>query len=762
MDTAIAAGAAGAQNTVVRLGIPGLASLTDSMMSGSLYALVAEAPPARYPMIASSLAGALAQNLPCTVILPGQPEEFIDRIARFGQFDMQKALLGGQLQIFTMQENFTKSMFRFGAETFCRELAHFQIPPDSFFIFEQADDLLSLHDVSLAVAQISALRHWFHEHNVTGILSFSRIASSATALAALQCLMDQLGGICRIGGHRDGLEITFDYWHSPEGTVAAKSYPLQTQDSGMLLAAPSVQANQGNNNRNGQPDWPEDAEPHFFFMDPDLISLGKQMPGVWAHVDSLVGMMHATRETRSATVILTFRRDTEIRQLAQTVHTLRHALGPRARIVVQEKNASLRYQNEALLLRLGLNLVIHVDVPSSRLPLLLSSLNGQIFDRDIDINFEMALASVSPSGMKGYVLPDRFVSEATNLLERAETLDIPCALVLGLAARDVSAGDLLAQMLMSRGGDLVTFDQQYCYLFLNGCPESSLLMTLERVLGQAVGAAFVESRFVVRRHEITAELAALTRAVERFVLPDYSDLPMRAAPAPKAAPAAPVVPAAAARPVVHDAAARHLPPAAQFAEPVPQVARTPALHNAHARASGHAKPHEPAAPALHAREVPATHVAGNQAAGHHAPVREHARVPHERVNGAPLFPVPKLQSGHSKLPAAPHEFEVDGVADDRAIEAADDQLDKVDALAAGNGVSGASVAQELPATQPAAPVAAVLSVPALEAASAVEPAPAEREPATADGQFHYDGELGKVVVFGKKQAPRAMRAVKKA
>ncbi|MEN9864930.1 MAG: hypothetical protein RL748_520, partial [Pseudomonadota bacterium] len=480
-----------ANPAVVRLGIPGLASLTDSMMAGSLYALVAEAPPTRYPLIASSLAHALKHDIACTIVLPANPEQFIARIESFAQFDLSTAVAEGRIQFFVMQENFSKTMFRFGAETFCRELDHFQIPDGSYFIFEQADDLLSLHDVSLALGQISGLKQWFSQHNVTGLLSFSRIGSSMAALAALQCLMDQLGGITRIGGHRDGLEITFDYWHSQEGTVAAKSYPLLTLDSGMLMVTSSPAQNGGA--RVEMQDAEEEGEPQFFFMDAELVSMSKQMPGVWTHIDSLVGMMHATRDHHSATVILTFRRDTDLRQLAQTVHTLRHALGRRARLVVQEKGASLRYQNEALLLRLGLNLVIHVDVHASRLPLLLASLKGQIFDRDIDINFEMALASVTPSGLRGYQLPARFVAEAQTLLERAETLDIPCALVLGMPGRDVGAADILGKVLMSRSGDMVSFDQQACYMFLNGCPETSLLMTLERVLGQDVGAAFVES-----------------------------------------------------------------------------------------------------------------------------------------------------------------------------------------------------------------------------------------------------------------------------
>ncbi len=660
------AAALSATPAVVRLGIPGLASLTDSMMAGSLYALVAEAPPTRYPLIASSLAHALKHNIPCTIVVPANPEQFIARIKGFAQFDMDTAVAEGRIQFFVMQENFTKTMFRFGPETFCRELDHFQIPDNSYFIFEQADDLLSLHDISLALAQISGLKQWFGQHNVTGMLSFSRIGSSAQSLAALQCLMDQLGGITRVGGHRDGLEITFDYWHSQEGTVAAKSYPLQTLDSGMLVVMTNAAQNAGTGRVEVQ-DAEDEGEPHFFFMDAELISLGKQMPGVWQHVDSLVGMMHVTREHHSATVILTFRRDTDLRQLAQAVHTLRHGLGRRARIVVQEKGASLRYQNEALLLRLGLNLVIHVDVHASRLPLLLASLKGQIFDRDIDINFDMALASVTPSGLRGYVLPQRFVAEAQTLLERAETLDIPCALVLGMPGRDVTAQAILGKILMSRSGDMVSFDQESCYMFLNGCPETSLLMTLERVLGQDVGAAFVESRFVVKRHEILAELAALTRAAERYTLPDYSDVPMRPTP---------VRPAQAVAPAPADI---------RGAAPVSVAAPAPV-----------SVPAPAPAPAF-AREL--------------AP--EPVRVP-EPVRAPAFVHKPAPEPAPAPAPAFVH--------------------------------------------RKPAPVIEVEESSPEPAAAAV----ATKPPAGESGQFHYGGELGKVVAFGKKEAPRATRAVKKA
>jgi cellulose biosynthesis protein BcsE len=266
------------------------------------------------------------------------------------------------------------------------------------------------------------------------------------------------------------------------------------------------------------------AEPHFIYMDPDLGSVAKHMPGVWQREDTLVGIMHATRVTPSATTILCYRPDTTLRQLAETVHTLRLSLGRHAHIVIQEKGASLRYQNEALLLRLGVNLVVHKDVPTSRLPLLLESLRGQVFNRDVNINFEDALASVTPTRLRGYLLPLRFAREVEIILERAETLSVPCVMIVGRPLANLTMMDILMHINLSRSGDLFTADNESCYLFLNACPQSVQLATLERLLGRSVDESFGDLRFVVQRAEIDSELTALSRAADLGQLPDYSSL----------------------------------------------------------------------------------------------------------------------------------------------------------------------------------------------------------------------------------------------
>lgn len=509
---------------IVQIGIRGLPNLTNSMISGGLYVLIAETPSARFPMLAGNLGSALKNELPCTVIVPANPELFIQRIESFGNFNAAELIAANRLQFFVMQDEFAKTMFRFGAASFVRELEHFEIPENSYLLFDQADELISLHDISLALDQIDVLRKWLIQRRVTALLVFSRVTEARSG--TINALMDNLTGIVRLGGDRDGLALTFDYWQSPEGTIAARNYQLATLDSGLYEASTKILSSEpaldeGNFVRGEEAG---DIEPHFFYMDPDLGSLAKQMPGIWQRVDTLVGMMHATRNTRSATSILCFQHDTNLRQLAEAVHTLRHSLGRHAQIVVQEKGASLRYQNEALLLRLGLNLVVHRDVPTSRLPLLLGSLSGQIFNRDVGINFEAALASVTPTGLRGYLLPLRFAREVSAILDRAETLNIPCAMIIGKPIQSMAMIDILTHVGLSRPGDLITADGEYCYLFLNACPQSVMLATLERILGTSVDATFDDIRFLVRREEIDPELAALSRAAEQGDLPDYSSM----------------------------------------------------------------------------------------------------------------------------------------------------------------------------------------------------------------------------------------------
>ncbi|AGX86480.1 BcsE family c-di-GMP-binding protein [Candidatus Symbiobacter mobilis] len=529
-----------ADTQTVRLAIPGLPNLTDGLAAGGVYILVAETAAARFPMLASNLGDALASGIPCVLLLPAPPEVFLQRIESYRTLQVGHAISMHQLQVFLLQDEFAKKIFRFGADAFVAELDHFSVQDGGYLLFDQADDLLSLHDVILALDQVAVLHRWASARRITILLVLTR--TSDTHDNTINALMDQLNGVARLAASRNGLELSFDYWQSRDGTVAGRSFQLTTADAGLYHASAARMGNtddgtasEARADRDAPP--PDTGETRYFYMDPDVDALVQQTPGVWQRVDTLVGMMHATRNLRSAICILIYERNTVLRQLAEAVHTLRMGMGRYARIIVQEKAASLRYQNEALLLRLGLNLVIHRDVPLARYPLLLDSLKGQIFSRDVDINFEAALSSVLPTRLHGYLLPQRFAQEAQQILDRASTLNIPCSLVIGQPCTGIPMADIIANVGISRPGDLITADEHCCYLFLNACPQTVLPETLERLFkvrhdatgaegssASGVDAILTHLRFIVQPEEIQLELEALAHLAQRSTLPDYSAL----------------------------------------------------------------------------------------------------------------------------------------------------------------------------------------------------------------------------------------------
>lgn len=512
----------------VDLAIEGMPTLTNGMIHGGLYVMIATTPSARFPILASSIAHALHGGVVVNVVVPAHPALFLQRVNAFGNIDTAGVLAEQRLGVFEMQEEFPKKMFRLGAERFVTEMEQLGIPDNSYLVFDQADDLLALHDIGLALDQIDIVGRWLAQRRITALLVMTRASGARTG--TITALMDSLTGIVHLGGDRDGLALSYDYWQSREGTIAARSYRLSTLANGLyevsvntLPGAPASSAAPFSP-ASIEPDGEADTENRYFYMDPALASVAGSVPGTWQQVDSLVGMLHATQNTKAPTCLLSFERQGGIRQLAQAVHTLRLSLGRAARIVVQEKDVSLRYQNEALLLRLGVNMVVHRDVPNERMPLLLESLNGQLFSRNVNIDFEAALASVLPTRLRGYLAPQRFAREAAMVLDRAQPLHIPCALVSGVPLAGLDMGELIGACTLSRPGDLITTDGTRCLVFFNACPQSALLKTLERVLGRPTSEVFGTLEFMANPEEMVPGLTQLAARAADAVLPDLSHL----------------------------------------------------------------------------------------------------------------------------------------------------------------------------------------------------------------------------------------------
>ena len=405
----------------VRIGIRGLPDHANSMLGGGLYVLIAKTTSARFPMLAGSLVSAFEDGLACTLIVPASLAQFIQRIESLAHINTAELVAANRLQLFMVQDNFLKKMFQFGAGRFVSELEDFAVPENSYLVFDQADELLSLHDVSLAYEQVNVLKAWFAKKGVTALLVFSRLTDAHNS--TVNAIMDSLDGIVRLGGEREGLELTFDYWQSPTSVTAAKNYQLHTLGTGLYEACTKAPM--------AMPLMSEQAYPQYMS--------DRQLP---------------------------------------VYDTAAH-----------------------------------------------------FSTRPVAVNLEK---------YRGYLRPADFLQELDRVLDQVTTSNMPCTLVVGKPSHGMAMNDIVKRYdRSSRLGELITADDQYCYLYLSTGSKAVALENLQSILGLSVDAVFSQSGLSNSHDEIRLALADLSQSVKRGACPDFSLIHDIAAPLPHPSPAPP-------------------------------------------------------------------------------------------------------------------------------------------------------------------------------------------------------------------------------
>jgi len=508
----------------LRLHVQDLPEAIDILSPGGVYALVVDTPPARFPLLTASVSGALDQGLLTSLLLATPPQPWLERLEQLGLSATEEAVQTGRLQVFQQQTDFTKKLFRHGTPAFVQELEHFGLPRDSLLVVDQADDLLSLHDMGLASGQAEVLSHWARAQGITMLLVFTRVAAVPGAAACLNGLMDSLRGMARLGGHNDGLNLRFEYWQSPSGTVAAKDFALSILDNGWYQVQPAA-AEVGGLIKGPAAERAamEGQSQDHYYLDAELDTLSQMVPGQWVKAESVMTILREAMGSPTPTVLLCFKPGQSLRALAETVHTLRLSLGRRARLVVVEREMSLRYANEVLLLRLGTNLILHRDMTEARMLLMLESLQGQFFSRDLAIDFENALLNVTTPSRMGYAHPSSFCSEVQQVVERLNQLNVPSSLVVAPLMDGADPMALLKTVQVYRQGDLFTTDGSNCYFFFCGCPSDHLAAVWAKVMPPATVARFQAPGVLNHNASILQQIRQLAQSVQGYHFPN--DLP---------------------------------------------------------------------------------------------------------------------------------------------------------------------------------------------------------------------------------------------
>ncbi len=490
-------------NREYQLGIQGLPRLLDEMIQGGLYATQTASPPARLALAASVVTNAVKKGVPVALVST-TPQRLLDRASEMGLPDVQQLLDEQRLFCFTLRTGSAQNVFRLGPQRFLVEFDHFKIPTGTLIVMDGADELITVQDHLLATEQVRCYQDWMQQHATCGLMVFSQFSSTSGYLRTFQSLLERLDGAVRLESGDDGLQWHVDFWNSPYGVTASRTLRATIKADGTLTARETVGAV-----GTAAPAAAGGDEDVVYGLEAALAGITRHDDHQWFVATNLVGLLHAARQAVAATVVLGYSRDTDLQQLAQAVHTLRVTLGKRVRIVVREVDASLRFQNELLLLNLGVNLIINRDVPTSRFVLTLKSLDGQVFNRDIELDFEKALASVTPSQAKGLLEVSDFLRESRSIVARSQALGLPNALVEFKLPQGTDPAAMLMRFKLTRAGDLLTRMDNTLLLFLSVCPEASLIPTLKRLAGDTVETDLPDRRLYLSDADIDQALNTL-------------------------------------------------------------------------------------------------------------------------------------------------------------------------------------------------------------------------------------------------------------
>ena len=200
----------------------------DEMLSGGVYALVPQSPPARFPVWARLLMSAVATGRVCHVLLRTDPAEFLSRLESSGWPGATAAWMDETLRIYPMVDGFAKLLFRRDVGEFTQELIHWGVQANDFLLVDAGDELLSLHDLFLATGQVIKLKTWVRSMQLPVLLNFS-LAGAGSGMGSLTSLMDHFSGLARLHSDEFGTLLTLEYWQSTLGTVAERTVYLNGQ-----------------------------------------------------------------------------------------------------------------------------------------------------------------------------------------------------------------------------------------------------------------------------------------------------------------------------------------------------------------------------------------------------------------------------------------------------------------------------------------------------------------------------------------------------
>ncbi|TJY64933.1 hypothetical protein E4T66_01505 [Sinimarinibacterium sp. CAU 1509] len=491
------------------LGIRRLPMAVGAIHPGQLYALACETPDLACPLISGLIDDAREQLQRVTVVLGARSRAWQSALERRGAGTASER---ERLIILGHQPPPLRDGARNNTIRLIDELDFFGAA-GSVLILTDPEDLLSSDDAGLR-RQLRWLRDWAAETLTAVVMVFNDLEAHSR-IERLRQAGAGFVGVANLGEYSGDLALRLELWH---GMPSAHDYLLRETPDHAFELRPELPARHFT--EPAQLEGAKDRDQVYITRETALQD--PRPPSDWTVVDEPEDLLKRADALVACTCFLEAGPPERFRSLALLVCALRRQVGSGVKIVIRDHTQRLRTVQKLILQRMGANVVVSATYGPTQLVTVFEALRDQLFLKPLPDDPEAALDALEPPASLGFLSLDAFGKQCQQSLNKAEASGIECAMVRLFLLPDVRMDEAISLCRTRRGGDVFTVDNRSLYVFLYGCWEHDVAMTLARLFARPIAELFVGHVQHTDPSAIRRALAELEARGAHLNLPDFT------------------------------------------------------------------------------------------------------------------------------------------------------------------------------------------------------------------------------------------------
>lgn len=357
---------------------------------------------------------------------------------------------------------------------------------------------------------ITELKHFAKKQNVSIVLLFSEGEKGSNVQNLLTEHRTDFYGVMKFEGEIDPNMLQIDIWYTETGCVVNQNYRVQNLNGRVALTK--------SDNINFAT---EQFEKSNVIVDENHTEIGVILNRSWELAKDQNDLFRLVKENPSATVIIHGLNSISLKDLAKKIYKLRQLAGENLKVIVLEVNVHLRMTEQNILRCLGANLILPRKIQINTLTNIISATENLVFVGDLTADFyDIYDEELMPSQM-GYLAPNIFKGELEKLSHSSKKYGISSSLIILKIPSGIAAMDTIKYAKFQRHGDIYCIIDNFVYIYLFGCRDEDINVTLTHILGAEPLLIFSSGKRYVTQDAIALQIMKLHEYIENNPVVDF-------------------------------------------------------------------------------------------------------------------------------------------------------------------------------------------------------------------------------------------------